>query len=128
MTSEQRERLIILRDYLVQQGESLGNRFYMAKWATDENCCTAGCAAGHAATIPVLKEQGFHLLHDEDEGRLYPVFDKYRGYDACAAFFGTYKPFDHRLYRGVALRDITPAVVVEKIEEVLADAPLEAAP
>jgi len=136
-----RERLTILLD-VMRDVERADKAFDMSNWATgDAECGFAACAAGYAALDGRLQTQGLRLTGlTDDKGRvsiatvaqflavdfcaIEPRFGNDYGYIALGEFFGlmgenTRYLFDPSRYDNDE-EAITPAMVIARIEELLA--------
>ena len=123
MTAEQQYRnRAVLAKHLREKVPA--HRWDMSAWSGDgstpNDCGTVGCAAGHAAEIPELREQGYSLgiggqypcLADEDGGTWAISFN------ALTELFGFREPFTEgsHLYEGKGR--VTPVVVAEVLEAI----------
>lgn len=85
-----KERLLRLAEHLETAVPE--DAFDMTTWAGEHatlySCGTAGCMAGHAASVPEFRELGLRLgVNGVNGGWRFPFFGKHAGYSAMAVLF-----------------------------------------
>ena len=123
------ERLKILANHLeVLEPETKDFKFDIGRWYRKVgDCATVACAAGYAALIPELQEQGFNLDHSTGSS-CYDAVPVYNGYNLYGPFYNISKFFE------ISMRDaenifsqqgyereceVTPQMVSKKINKFL---------
>lgn len=113
--------------------QKLVDHFYLGHWYdgmdytdpgstnnfTGKHCGTSACALGLACLDPEFKAQGLHLDYEWD-----PSYEDNYSYGAGAEFFGisqedSYYLFDPDQYEGLHAIRITPAMVAERVRELI---------
>lgn len=128
-------RLRLLRSTLVRaERDHSQGKFDMTDW----HCGTAYCAAGLLCLQPKAQAEGLHLVNGAlwgDSSSSIPTYRSMDGFEALAGFLGItedqsfylFDPVRYEKFDSVEAKRIIPRDVIERVDEILAMAPVPGA-
>lgn len=106
--------------------------FDLSYWYKENDCGSVACAVGHGCNIPEFQNLGLRMAFDPTQTSVYfryvPRFEDKKGFNAIEAFFEISDDmaewlFDASYYLVDHASEVTPAMVVDRIQEVIAASP-----